>query len=53
MPAAAPAAFVLILLRYGARGALRQVGFALQGWWAGVIGKRGMPDATGDRRALR
>ena len=45
MPTAVPAAFLLILLRYGAQGALRQVGFALQGWWAGLIGKRGRPGA--------
>jgi GT2 family glycosyltransferase len=45
MPAAAPAALLLLLLRYGRHGALRLVGFALRGWWAGVTGKRGMPDA--------
>jgi GT2 family glycosyltransferase len=45
IPAAVRAAFQLILLRYGARGALRQVGFALQGWWAGLTGERGAPRA--------
>jgi N-acetylglucosaminyl-diphospho-decaprenol L-rhamnosyltransferase len=43
IPVAAPAALLLIFLRFGTRGALPQVGFALQGWWAGIVGKRGMP----------
>jgi N-acetylglucosaminyl-diphospho-decaprenol L-rhamnosyltransferase len=40
---AAPAALLLILTRFGARGASRQVGFALRGWWAGLMGRRGAP----------
>jgi GT2 family glycosyltransferase len=32
-----------LLLRFGKRGAWRQLGYALQGWWAGLSGKRGEP----------
>lgn len=41
---AIPAAFMLLLLRYGRPGAHRQLGYALSGWWAGVRGERGKPD---------
>lgn len=41
---AAPAALALILLRYGRRGAWRQLGYAVQGWAAGVANRRGPPD---------
>jgi hypothetical protein len=40
---AAPAALGLLFLRYAARGALKQFGFGLSGWWAGLRGERGAP----------
>jgi hypothetical protein len=40
---AAPAALALLFLRYGARGAWRQFGFGMSGWWAGLRGERGAP----------
>ena len=40
---AIPAAFILALIRYGRRGAWRQLGYAISGWWAGVANKRGKP----------
>ena len=43
---AAPAALLLIGLRFVARGAWRQAQFALQGWCAGLMNKRGVPDAA-------
>lgn len=33
-----------LLVRFGKRGAWRQVGYAVQGWWAGVINRRGVPN---------
>jgi GT2 family glycosyltransferase len=44
-PVAVPAALLLIFLRYGGRGALRQLGYALRGWSAALVGKRGAPHA--------
>ena len=43
---AAPAALLLIGLRFVARGAWPQARFALQGWCAGLMNKRGVPDAA-------
>lgn len=40
---AIPAGLALLSLRYAARGAWRQWGYALGGWWAGVRGERGRP----------
>lgn len=40
---AAPAALALIFLRYAARGAWRQFGYGVSGWWAGLLGERGPP----------
>lgn len=40
---AIPASFVLGLLRFLRRGAWRQQGYALAGWWAGVRNRRGLP----------
>lgn len=37
-------ALLQILLRYARRGAWRQTGYALGGWWAGIRGERGIPD---------
>lgn len=42
-PIAALAALVLLALRFGKRGAWRQLGYALQGWLAGLMNRRGAP----------
>ena len=48
LPVAAVAALALLSLRYLGRGAWRQFGYALAGWWAGLRGRRGPPpDAAG------
>jgi GT2 family glycosyltransferase len=50
LPVAAPAALGLLVLRFGKRGAWRQLGYALQGWVAGLMNERGAPgwiDASG------
>lgn len=41
---AALGAFVLILLRFGRRGAWRQMAYALSGWAAGLANDRGPPE---------
>lgn len=38
-----PAGLLLILARFGRRGAWRQMGYALQGWLAGARNQRGKP----------
>jgi hypothetical protein len=43
LPVVIPLAAAVILARYARRGAWRQVGFALQGWAAGILGRRGPP----------
>lgn len=43
LPIAIPASFVLGVLRFARRGALKQWGYALTGWWAGILGRRGIP----------
>lgn len=43
LPVAAVATLALLSLRYGARGAWKQWGYALSGWWAGIRGERGVP----------
>ena len=43
LPIAALATLLLLTLRYAARGAWKQWGYALAGWWAGIRGERGMP----------
>lgn len=43
LPVAAPAALMLLCLRFARRGAWRQLGYAVSGWWAGVCNKRGKP----------
>jgi N-acetylglucosaminyl-diphospho-decaprenol L-rhamnosyltransferase len=43
LPVAALVALVLIVLRFARRGAWRQVGFAADGWWAGLRNQRGVP----------
>jgi GT2 family glycosyltransferase len=44
LPVAAGAAMALILLRFGRRGAWRQLGYAAQGWAAGLLNRRGVPE---------
>ena len=43
LPVAAAAALVLLSLRFARRGAWKQLGYALQGWWAGLRNERGVP----------
>jgi N-acetylglucosaminyl-diphospho-decaprenol L-rhamnosyltransferase len=43
LPVAAVAAFLLSAARYARRGAWRQWGHALAGWWAGLRDERGPP----------
>lgn len=43
LPVAACSALLLIFMRFGRRGAFRQVGFALEGWVAGIMNRRGKP----------
>ena len=40
---AALGSFALIFLRFGLRGAWRQVGYAVGGWLAGIANQRGVP----------
>ena len=43
LPVAAPAALLLLALRFGKRRAWAQLGFAIQGWTAGLFNERGKP----------
>jgi N-acetylglucosaminyl-diphospho-decaprenol L-rhamnosyltransferase len=43
MPVAALAALAVLLIRFGRRRAWRQVGYAWQGWVAGLLNRRGPP----------
>jgi GT2 family glycosyltransferase len=43
LPVAALSAFLLIALRYLRRGAVRQFGYGISGWLAGLLGKCGVP----------
>lgn len=43
LPVAATAAVALIFLRFGRRGAWRQVAYALEGWAQGIGNRRGVP----------
>jgi GT2 family glycosyltransferase len=43
LPLAAMAALVLLVLTCGRRGAWRQLGYGLAGWWAGLCNRRGTP----------
>jgi hypothetical protein len=49
LPVAALAAFFLIGLRYLRKGALRQFGYGVQGWFAGLKGERGKPPWMAER----
>ena len=42
-PVAAAAALCLLILRFGRRGAWRQLGYAFAGWRAGLRNERGIP----------
>jgi hypothetical protein len=42
-PVVAFAALLVIFARFARRGAWRQVGYALSGWWAGLRDERGPP----------
>jgi N-acetylglucosaminyl-diphospho-decaprenol L-rhamnosyltransferase len=44
LPVAACFALLLIFMRFGRRGAFRQVGYALEGWVAGLMNRRGKPN---------
>lgn len=43
LPVAAAAALALLILRFGRGRAWRQLGYALQGWCAGLMNRRGAP----------
>ena len=43
LPVAAAGAAGQLFLRYAARGAWRQFGYGVSGWWAGLLGERGPP----------
>lgn len=48
LPVAAAACCVIIFLRFGRRGAWRQVGYALSGWADGLMNRRGVPQWLAD-----
>jgi N-acetylglucosaminyl-diphospho-decaprenol L-rhamnosyltransferase len=43
LPVASAAALLLIALRYLRKGALRQFSYGVSGWFAGLLGRRGIP----------
>jgi len=43
LPVCAVSALALLVLRFGRRRAWRQLGYALEGWWAGLRNQRGVP----------
>ncbi|MBS0359992.1 MAG: glycosyltransferase family 2 protein [Proteobacteria bacterium] len=43
VPISAMGALAMLLLRFARRGAWAQTGYALSGWWSGIIGRRGKP----------
>lgn len=43
LPVAATSAFLLLFLRFARRGAWKQLGYAMSGWLAGLMNKRGKP----------
>lgn len=43
LPVAAVAALILLFLRFGRRRAWAQLGYAVDGWWAGLRNLRGKP----------
>jgi GT2 family glycosyltransferase len=44
LPVAIPATFLLLTMRFARRGAWQQWRWAVSGWWAGILGRRGVPD---------
>jgi GT2 family glycosyltransferase len=44
LPLAVFTVLATLLVRFGKRGAWRQIGYAVQGWWAGVNNHRGAPN---------
>lgn len=44
LPIAIPASLAFAVARYAPRGAWRQLGYALSGWWDGLCNRRGKPD---------
>lgn len=48
LPIATFGALLMLFLRFGRRGAWAQLGYALDGWWAGVKSERGKPVWVGD-----
>jgi len=46
-PVAALAGFALLFAQFARRGAWKQLGYGLAGWWAGLRGERGVPDWAG------
>jgi len=43
LPVAGVAALLLLALRYLRKGAVRQFGYGVSGWFAGLLGRRGIP----------
>lgn len=43
LPVAAGAALLLLVVRFGRSGAWRQLGYAFEGWCAGILNRRGAP----------
>lgn len=43
LPVVAVVSFALLFLRYGRRRAWRQLGYAISGWFAGILNRRGAP----------
>jgi hypothetical protein len=46
LPVAMVASLIVLIVRFGRRGAWRQLGYALEGWWAGLRNERGPLDIT-------
>ena len=44
LPAAAAAALLLLVVRFGRGRAWRQLGYAFEGWFAGIFNRRGAPE---------
>jgi N-acetylglucosaminyl-diphospho-decaprenol L-rhamnosyltransferase len=43
LPVAAVSAFLLLFLRFGRRGAWKQLAYGISGWMAGLLNRRGKP----------
>ncbi|MFL5296752.1 MAG: glycosyltransferase [Phenylobacterium sp.] len=51
LPVVAVGSFLMLWLRFARRAAWRQLGYAMQGWWAGLLGRRGVPDFVAPQKA--